>query len=289
MSHSRPKLRRKLYQALPRTLQTVAKNGYVLLTPYTSWRKWTRTEGKFVDAFFEDRAEYEGYAEAFMSGRIVDICGRAAAAADEDVTIWDAHREECERLYALVRKLEPDTVVETGVYHGVSTASILVALADNDSGTLHSLDHGSAALGDGGTATAEARHMVRERPSCAEPGSHALPPDREPGWIIPEDLRSRWERHRGPSQRELPGLLAELGGVDLFLHDSDHSTATMLFEFELAWEWLRPGGVLASHHIRWNDAFETFVEEHAARHGLMSYTYVGEHEIPCSSGYAVKE
>lgn len=301
------KLRRTVYQSLPDGLQSVAQHGYVLLSPGLSWRKWHRTRDAFVDRFFDGRAEYDRYAEEFMNSDIVDICGAAAAEAAEDVTIWDAHRDEAERLYALLRKRRPETVVETGVYHGVSTASMLVALDANEKGTLYSVDNSvtadrASSRADGGTAARRSQtatgngptatvagHLARARPSCAEPGSHALPPEREPGWIIPENLRDRWELRTGRSQRELPGLLAELGGMDFFLHDSEHSTAAMLFEFDLAWEWLRPGGLLVSHHVDWNEAFDTFVDERSPDHGLMSYTYFGEHPIPCLSGYAVKE
>lgn len=285
-------LRRSVYQSLPDGLQRVAQHGYMLVVPGLSWRKWHLTLDEFVERFFDDRAEYDRYAEEFGSSRIVDICRAAAASVDDDETIWDAHRDECERLYALLRKRRPDTVVETGVYHGISTATMLVALAANDAGTLHSIDttadvdRGTSRT-DGGTA-AEQRHLIRGHPSCANPGSHTLPAGKEPGWIIPSDLRDRWELRTGRSQRELPALLAELGGTDFFLHDSEHSTVGMLFEFDLAWEWLEPGGMLVSHHIDWNDAFDTFVEERAPDYGLMSYTYYGEYARACLSGYAVK-
>jgi hypothetical protein len=271
----------------------VAQHGYVLLVPGLSWWKWHNTHEEFVDRFFDGAAEYDRYAAEFVNSDIAEICGKAAASAGEDVTIWDAHREECERLYALLRKRQPDTVVETGVYHGVSTASMLIALDANGTGTLYSIDNSTAtdrerSRPDGGTVT-RIPYVRRARPSCAEPDSHDLPPDEEPGWIIPEDLRDQWELRTGPSQRELPTLLSDLGTVDFFLHDSEHSTVGMLFEFDLAWEWLRPGGMMVSPHIDWNDAFETFVEERTADHGLMTYTYVGEHERACLSGYVVRE
>ena len=43
-------------------------------------------------------------------------------------------------LYALMRRLAPRTVVETGVCNGFSTAFILAALERNGAGELHSLD-----------------------------------------------------------------------------------------------------------------------------------------------------
>src|SRR5947208_313273 len=44
------------------------------------------------------------------------------------------------RLYAVLRKLRPRVAVETGVCNGVSTAFLLLALAENGAGELHSID-----------------------------------------------------------------------------------------------------------------------------------------------------
>lgn len=286
-----------LYETLPAAVQTVAKKGYIVLNPSISWKKWHRTPKAFVDRFFDDEDEYESYAAEFWDSQIVDICRSAQNAVSDDVTIYDAHRDECECLYALIRKRKPTTLVETGVYHGVSTASILLALEANATGTLYSIDNAIDAHNDENSIENESRprtprkrrHFRRDRPSCAEPGTHVLPAGREPGWIIPDDLRDRWELRTGKRQRELPVLLSDLGDLDLFLHDSEHSVSGMLFEFEAAWEWLRPGGLLVSLHIDWNSAFTTFVNERACEHGLMTYTYHGDFDIPCSSGYGIKQ
>ena len=42
--------------------------------------------------------------------------------------------------YYLIRKLKPEIIVETGVWHGISTAYILLALKANSSGKLFSID-----------------------------------------------------------------------------------------------------------------------------------------------------
>jgi hypothetical protein len=71
-------------------------------------------------------------------------------------------------------------------------------------------------------------------------------------------LRTRWTYVRGSSRRRLPGLLAELGEIDVFVHDSAHTHTNMAFEFETAWAVLRPGGVLVSHDVALNSAFAEF-------------------------------
>src|SRR5688500_12760767 len=68
-----------------------------------------------------------------------------------DNTKFQAHLKRCvseieyvspeaAELYVIVRAAKPKVVVETGVASGISSAHILLALAANESGTLHSID-----------------------------------------------------------------------------------------------------------------------------------------------------
>ena len=86
----------------------------------------------------------------------------------------------------------------------------------------------------------------------------AIPPGKEPGWMIPAELRKRWHLTVGRSQEELPPLLAQLGTLDVFMHDSEHSFDCMWFEFNAAWPVLRPGGVLVSDDVNSTEAFARF-------------------------------
>ena len=159
--------------------------------------------------------------------------------------------EEGVRLYATVRELAPDTAVETGVCNGVATAFLLLALDRNRRGVLHSIDLPEFAGRD---------HAPGE--FWEGKGGAVVPAGKEPGWMIPEELRSRWRLTIGRSQQELPPLLARVSPIDFFMHDSEHSYECMSFEFREAWAALRPGGVLVADDVDWNDAFR----ELAARH-----------------------
>jgi hypothetical protein len=90
-----------------------------------------------------------------------------------------------------------------------------------------------------------------------------LPPlaanaDSAVGSLIPDELRSRWSLHRGPSSRLLGPLIQSLGAVDIFVHDSLHTYANMYREFSVAWPALRAGGVVVSDDIECNSAFARF-------------------------------
>ena len=79
----------------------------------------------------------------------------------------------------------------------------------------------------------------------------------EIGAAVPSDLRSRWTYVNGTSRRRLPALLAELGEIDLFVHDSSHTTRNLRFELERAWGAMRKGAIVADD-IERNEAFGQF-------------------------------
>jgi len=139
-------------------------------------------------------------------------------------------------LYVLIRALKPKIVLETGVASGVSTLFMLQALNYNNYGTLYSID----------------------LPNVVE--ASEIPRGKQPGWIIPDCLKKRWELFLADSKRELPKLLNELGKIDIFLHDSLHTYEHMLWEFKTAWPYINRGGVLVSDDVNANPAFSEFTK-----------------------------
>ena len=135
--------------------------------------------------------------------------------------------------FAVCRALRPTTVVETGVAYGVTTAFILAALGMNGHGHLHSVD----------------------RPPWA-PGAEA-----HVGAAIPERLRGRWSLHRGSSKRILPGLLRELGAVDVFVRDSLYTYRTVMRELRAVEPWLSPGSVVLADDLIASAGFRDWVHE----------------------------
>lgn len=143
-------------------------------------------------------------------------------------------------LYIICRLEKPKVVVETGVKDGYSSSFILFALKMNQIGKLYSIDLPN------------------------QPGQE-LEGDKTTGWLVPGNLQSRWQLIFGSSKKKLPQLLTRLKQIDIFFHDSDHRYTNMMFEFNIAWECLRPGGYLLSDDITENKAFADFIESKNCR------------------------
>jgi predicted O-methyltransferase YrrM len=210
--------------------------------------------GDFAEVFFDSREEYENLVSESNEIGIRNLLDKALGQYEESTaggSFGQVDSELASACYSLIRKAQPTTIVETGVCNGVSTLFILKALAENDNGALYSVDYPYHA----DESLEEFRNETFE-----QYGGAAIPSDRQPGWIVPDDLRDMWELRVGKSQLQLPPLLEELEEVDLFIHDSEHSHPCMMFEYELAWHRMESGGVILSDDIRWNNAFSVFKE-----------------------------
>jgi len=169
----------------------------------------------------------------------------ARSVAHETWQLNDTHHF----LYALVRLTHPRLIVETGVFDGFYSACFLQALFVNEEregkgSTLVSIDL---------PANEAIEDSTRRLPVRT-----GLPRGEQPGWVIPDYLRRLWQPHFGDSRTLLPEVLAQVPEVDLFFHDSLHTHAHMMFEFETVWPKLSQAGLLLSHDVHWNRAFPRF-------------------------------
>ena len=210
-------------------LVTIGEGGFELLRNRPAYPVATRQDaiaaltasvGPDFPAIFEEPylADIEARVEALRERMTAEA--PFSTAHDPDAAL-------ARLCYALVRALQAQMVVETGVCYGVTSAHLLQALAVNGGGHLHSID----------------------LPPLAKNGDDFV------GWFVPKELRTRWTLHRGKSSHLLRPLLADVGKVDLFIHDSLHTYRNMTHEFRLAWAALRAGGVLVSDDIEGNSAF----------------------------------
>lgn len=145
--------------------------------------------------------------------------------ADAISETFDGDANFGQAVWCTVLHLCPRRVIETGVARGVTSWIILEALARNGTGHLWSIDLPKLAW------TFEA------------------------GQAVPAELRSRWTYLRGASTRVLPPLVAELGQIDLFIHDSLHTEGNVRFEMETAWPPLSEGGLMLVDDIDDIEAF----------------------------------
>jgi methyltransferase family protein len=142
---------------------------------------------------------------------------------------WAVEERSAFALYSLIRALNPQTVVETGVANGHSSFVILSALKTNGQGKLVSID----IWNDVGRLVA------------AEEGEN---------W----DLRLL---SRPGARDELCAVLQSVAPVDIFIHDSEHLYAWQMTEYQAAAAVLSRSGILISDDIDSSYAFWDFCRE----------------------------
>lgn len=220
-------------------------------------------EKSFKKEFFEPE-EYKKYRKEFSNGEISKTISQAKKqyqklSSSENFGSIDL--QEGFRLYALTRSIKPEKIVETGVCNGASTLCILLALEKNNKGKLYSIDFPFRA----DESLEEFRSNTFE-----DYGGAAIPSDKDPGWIIPDRLREKWDLIIGKSQSELPKLITDLEEIEMFFHDSEHSVACMMFEYEIAFQHLTKEGLIVSDDINWNSAFDKFTDCRDCKSGKIS-------------------
>ena len=173
---------------------------------------------------------------AFWDSVVRDLAGRGLEVGRGTYGGWDdADAGLARAIWCLVCHARPERVVETGVARGLTTRVVLEALERNGSGRLYSID----------------------LPPLTVPERR-----REIGAAVPDSLRRRWEYVEGSSRRRLRPLLRRLGGVDLFVHDSWHSTRNTLWELERGFAALPGHGAVVADDIDFNRAFAIFAARH---------------------------
>jgi predicted O-methyltransferase YrrM len=169
-----------------------------------------------IDRFLDELRRYTELREAFAQYSTF-------IKSDYNNLMLDA-RSWFPMLYCLVRIRQPETLIETGCATGMTSALILYALAQNQHGHLHSID-------------------------MRFPTDWLTTNNLPSGFLVPSALRSRWTLIERDTKLALPTLLAQLGSVDVFYHDSDHRYVHQMWEFLSTWPYLVPRGVLCSDDL----------------------------------------
>jgi len=173
---------------------------------------------------------------------IDELNAKGVRAGPESFKGWnDGDAAFVRAIWCLSRHLRPINVIETGVAHGVTSQFILEALERNGSGHLWSID----------------------RPPSDRAWHEQI------GIAVDDRFRHRWSYIRGSSRRRLPGVLSQLGEIDLFVHDSLHNERNVRFEMDLAWAALRPGGAIVVDDIDMNRGFKSFTQSFSGHHSII--------------------
>ena len=144
---------------------------------------------------------------------------------------YDSGPRYREFLKRIIEDFNGAIVVETGIAHGHSTRVILEALS-----ALHNRQP-------------ELRIHL-----------HSLDVDERTQWSEFADY-PHWTFHLVDDERDVDAILEEIGEMDVFIHDSDHSYRHQMKEYQSAWRHLKPGGFLVSDDISWSNAFSDFCRQ----------------------------
>ncbi|MEM7650674.1 MAG: class I SAM-dependent methyltransferase [Pseudomonadota bacterium] len=157
-------------------------------------------------------------------------------------------------LYFLVRKHQPQTVVETGISLGTSSHAILRAMQENKEGKLYSSDF---------------------------PYFRVENPEKYIGLLVPEEKewRDRWHIFLEGDAKNLPAILETISQVDLFHYDSDKSIEGRDLAYKLMAPKMARGGMMLFDDIHDNPHFHDLVKREAleARSRIIEYhgKYIG--------------
>jgi predicted O-methyltransferase YrrM len=164
-------------------------------------------------------------------------------------------------LYWAVRRARPKVIVQTGVCNGLSSAFIMLALAKNGpDGQLYVIDL--------------PRVLNPRDPAWTVRGKvygEVICEGKSSGWIVPEIYHDRFHVDAGDAKVLLPPLVDRLENIDMFFHDSDHSYAHMMFEFEEVVRKLVPDATVLADDIGWNTSLWDFADKYK----LPGYNYLG--------------
>lgn len=163
-------------------------------------------------------------------------------------SIWGV---EGQVIYALIRALAPDTVVEIGGWYGCSASHMAAAVKANGHGWVISVDDGSQLSGIHGSA-------------------------------IPDALRAHIQliHHEGLAWLDSQ----EYASIDLIFEDANHSTRLTYDIAARAYSRLKPGGILVNHDVAPNSEVGDAVRKGLDMAGIDYRAYLIE---PSNCGLAI--
>lgn len=199
-------------------------------------------------------AELDGF-DKVWNGTLDDLAARELRVGRGAFGGWDDGDARLARFaWCFTRHLRPERILETGVARGLTTRALLDALQRNSGGHLWSVD----------LPPLLERDLARESAAA-----------------VPKHLHDRWTLVQGSSRRVLPGLVPRLGAIELFVHDSMHTTRNVLFELECVWPALAPGAAVLIDDVEKNTAMSQFLRARPGIPSMICRSEDGEVLIGC--------
>jgi hypothetical protein len=149
-------------------------------------------------------------------------------------------------LYWLTRYIRPQVVVETGVAAGWSSRAFLMGIRKNGRGTLYSSD----------------------LPYFRLPN-----PENFIGVLVEDELRSNWNLQIDSDEINLPRILSEVSGVDIFHYDSDKMASGRDFAVKLVRDKITTDGVIVMDDISNDDWFRNYVTKEQVPYCVIDERY----------------
>jgi len=217
--------------------------------PYVTDPQWEQKMHAGLGAAWPCAAEAEF--RALWPQVIAELQGKGIDPGPESFQWWnDGDAGLVRAAWCLVRHLQPKTVVETGVAHGMTSRFVLEALKRNgNGGRLWSID------------LPQVEPEWRSRVGAAVHA--AVHADGDKGFD------GMWTYIAGSSRRKLPALLQQLGTIDMFIHDSLHSERNVRFELDRAWAAMPGRGAILVDDADSNWGFQHFTETLPAQQWML--------------------
>lgn len=135
-------------------------------------------------------------------------------------------------LYFVVRHIQPNCIVETGVAAGFSSYAFLSAIKVNGKGKLHSSDF---------------------------PYFRIPNPEKYIGIIVDDSLRTDWNLYIDGDETNLPKIINSIDSIDVFHYDSDKSYSGRKYAMSLIEKKLSKNGIILMDDIQDNSYFHDYV------------------------------
>jgi len=147
-------------------------------------------------------------------------------------------------MYACLRALKPDTVVEVGVANGVSSAYILSALDENGGGELFSID--------------QPMYESEHEGEWKDTAGGWIPQGKDVGWVVPEHLHSRWDLRTGDVFDILPAELNSGLAFDALVYDGPKLYPDRMKLLQLARRHALDDALFICDDLAWNSSLHDF-------------------------------